>query len=93
MLNGPTYSNLVKHFFVRAEVYDRWTAEEELREKRARFPKNAQKTREELGLKEFKEIEIRSPVLGVNVVISRRSIEQLIRSKDKRMFLRDANEN
>lgn len=45
--------------------------------------KNAQKTREELGLKEFKEIEIRSFVLGVNFVITRRSIEQLIRSKDK----------
>jgi hypothetical protein len=26
MLNGPTYTNLVRHFWVRAQVYDRKAA-------------------------------------------------------------------
>ena len=51
--------------------------EAELREKRAKFPKK----------KKY------SFVLGVNVVITRRYIKQLIRSEDKKMFLRDTNEN
>jgi len=37
-LNGPTYSEPVKYFWVRAEVYDKEVAEEELRIERARDP-------------------------------------------------------
>jgi len=33
MLNGPTYLSLVRHFWVRAQVYDRKAAQLELDEK------------------------------------------------------------
>jgi len=33
MLNGPTYMNLVRHFGVRAQVYDRIAAQMEMDEK------------------------------------------------------------
>lgn len=29
MLNGPTYENLVKYFWIRAEVYDKYVAKTE----------------------------------------------------------------
>jgi len=39
MLNGKTYSNLMKYFSVRAKIYDRWAHEEELRQEREKCPK------------------------------------------------------
>jgi len=33
MLNGPTYMTLVRHFWVRAHVYDKMAAQQEMDEK------------------------------------------------------------
>jgi hypothetical protein len=54
MLNGPTYKTLVRHFWVRASVYDKAAFEAEEQEKFLLDPTLAGKTREEMGLEPFK---------------------------------------
>ena len=60
MLNGTTYTNLVKYFWVRVEVFNQYEVDKELRLKKEESVKNKGKTRQELGLNEFLETEIRS---------------------------------
>ncbi len=50
MLNCPTYENLVKHFWVRAFVYDKHAAKLEEAEKVLIDPFIEGKIREEMGL-------------------------------------------
>jgi len=64
MLNGPTYENLVRYFWVRAEIYDLHVARLEEHERVLIDPTLEGKTREELGLKPFTCTEIRSNVMG-----------------------------
>ena len=49
MLNGPTYESLVKHFWVRASVYDKHAAKFEEQEKILIDPSLEGKSREEMG--------------------------------------------
>lgn len=81
----------MKYFWVRAEVYDKEAAKEELRRERAMDPKNARKTRKKLRLKEFSEPEIRSSVLGVDSVITRSLIAKLLKVKDSGKYYKDSN--
>jgi hypothetical protein len=60
MLNGPTYKNLVRHFWVRAQVYDQKAAKLEETEKILIDPTLAGKLMKEMGLEPFTVIEIRS---------------------------------
>jgi len=70
MLNGPSYENLVKHLWVRAEVFDNHAARMEEYEKVLIDPTLGGKTREELGLKPITCTEIRSSVMGIPVSIT-----------------------
>jgi hypothetical protein len=70
MLNGPTYTNLVRHFWVRAQVYDRKAAQPEMDEKVLIDPTLAGKSRKEMGLEPFTVTEIRSSIMGIPVFIS-----------------------
>jgi len=70
MLNGPTYENLVRHFWVRASVYDKHAAKQEMDEKVLIDPSQAGKSREEMGLEPFVDLEIRSSIMGIPVLIS-----------------------
>jgi len=78
MLNGPTYKTLVRHFWVRASVYDKEASEEEERNLVILYPELEGKSREEMGLAPFKGTEIRSSVLGVPDVISEEIIAFVI---------------
>jgi len=53
MLNGPTYENLVKYFWVSEEIYDKDAAKLEGHEKVLKDPSLKGKTRAEMGLQEF----------------------------------------
>jgi len=53
MLNGPTYENLVRHFLVKAHVYDKKAAKLEETEKILIDPTLEGKSREEMGLELF----------------------------------------
>jgi len=79
MLNGPTYMNLVRHFLVRAQVYDRQVAQLEMDEKILIDPSLKDKRREEMGLEPFTSTEIRSSIMGISVFISEAVISWVIR--------------
>jgi len=78
MLNGPSYLNLVKHFWVRAEIYDLYAARLEEHEKVLIDPTLEGKTREELGLKPFTCTEIRSSIMGIPTSITEEVIARAI---------------
>jgi len=48
LLNGPTYKALVRHFWVKASIYDKKAAKEEERNLVLLYPELAGKTREEM---------------------------------------------
>jgi len=79
MLNGPTYMSLVRHLWVRAHVYDRKAAQQEMDEKVLIDPTLVGKTREEMGLEPFISTEIRSSFTGIPVYISQDVIAYVIR--------------
>ena len=54
MLNGPIYNSLVKHFWLRAEVFDVKAAHEELEQYYIEDESRRAKTRKQVGLPEFK---------------------------------------
>jgi len=70
MLNGPTYENLVRHFWVRASVYDKHAAQQEMDQKVLIDPSLAGKSREEMGLELFVDPEIISSIMGIPIFIS-----------------------
>jgi len=79
MLNGPTYLTLIRHFWVRAQLYDMRASQLEMEEKVLIDPSLKGKTREEMGLEPFRREEIRSSVLGIPVVISVDTIAGVMR--------------
>jgi len=74
MMDGPSYQNLVKYFWVRAEIYDKYVVKAEEDHMVLLNPDLKGKSRVEMGLKEFKRTEIRSNVIGIPVTI----IEEVI---------------
>jgi len=70
MLNGPTYLSLVRHFWVRAQVYDMKAAQLELDEKILLDPSPQGKTREEIRLEPFRGTKIRSSIMGIPISVS-----------------------
>ncbi|RHN51727.1 hypothetical protein MtrunA17_Chr6g0472081 [Medicago truncatula] len=70
MINRPSYENLVKDFWVKAEVfYRRNTKEEEVRAVKEN-PRLKGKSREEMGLRPFNGTKIRSTVMGMEIPIT-----------------------
>jgi len=78
MLNGPTYESLVKHFWVRASIYDKKAAELEEDQKVLIDPSLERKSRQEMGLKPFVDTEIRSSIMGVPIFINQETIAYVI---------------
>jgi len=87
MLNGPTYVELVKDFWVRAEVYDEEASMNEEIQAVINDPSLKGKTREEMGLEAFKETEIRSAVMGVPITITEEIIAKACRTEASGRFL------
>jgi len=87
MLSGPTYLSLVRHFWVRAHVYNRKDAQLELDEKILLDPSLQGKTREEIGLEPFRGTEIRSSIMGIPISISEASITWVIRRASEGKFV------
>jgi hypothetical protein len=86
MLNGPTYENLVKDFWLRAKVYDWEAARLEENQAVERDSSLKGKTREEMGLKPFKDMKIRSAVMGIPVTITEKTISRACRVSAKGKF-------
>jgi len=79
MLNGPTYINLIRHFWVRAHAYDRKAAQLEMDEKVLIDPNLDGNSKEEMGLEPFTCTKIRSSIMGIPVFISHEVIVYVIR--------------
>ncbi|XP_050878078.1 uncharacterized protein LOC127081894 [Lathyrus oleraceus] len=77
ILNGPTYPYLVKDLWVRVEVYDEVATSFEEKWNIVEDEANRRKSISEIGLKQFKEVKIRSVVMGVGVTITQRDIAKL----------------
>jgi len=86
MLNRPTYKTLVRHFWVRAHIYDRNAAKLEETEKVLIGPSMEGKNREEMGLEPFRCIEIRSSIMGIPVFISEEIISFILRRASEGTF-------
>ena len=86
MLNGLTYENLVKYFWVRAEIYDKVAAKVEEDQMVLINPSLEGKTREEMGLKEFTRTEIRSNIMGIPVTITEEVIGRACRRNVEGIF-------
>jgi len=93
MLNGPTYMNLVRHFWVRSQVYDRKAAQMEMDEKVLIDPSLQGKTREEMGLEPFRCTEIRSNIMRIPVFISEAVISLVIRRASEGRFVSGLDNN
>jgi len=93
MLNGPTYVNLVKDFWVRAEVYDLEAAKAEELEAITREPSLKGKTRKEMGLEPFRQTEIRSAVMGIPITIIEEVIAKACRVASTGRFLWNVSRN
>jgi len=91
MLNGPTYVTLVKDFWARAEVYDLEAALAEEDDTVIRNPTLRGKIREEMGLKSFKQTEIRSSVMGIPIIITEEVIAKACRVSANGRFIWNAN--
>ncbi|KAK2450535.1 hypothetical protein QL285_009648 [Trifolium repens] len=78
MLNGFVYYDIVKYFWQKAKVYDRASADKEYKDMVEKNKELRGKTRKELGLKPYREREIRSNILGINVVITQTHIAKIL---------------
>ncbi|KAK2354955.1 hypothetical protein QL285_092413 [Trifolium repens] len=78
MLNGFVYYDIVKYFWQKAKVFDRVSADEEYKNLIAKNKSLKGKTRQELGLKPYRGREIRSNILGINVVITQAHIAKIL---------------
>jgi hypothetical protein len=78
MLNGPTYEAMVRHFWVRASIYDKDASIAEEREKVLIYPSLKGKTKNEMGLEPFKYTEIKSSICGIPVVIAEWQIASVL---------------
>jgi len=87
MLNGPTYVNLVKEFWIRAEVCDVESAKSEESQAVSRNPSLNGNSREEMGLEPFRGLEIKSAVMGIPVSITEGVIAKACRMAPEGRFL------
>ncbi|RHN60096.1 hypothetical protein MtrunA17_Chr4g0021651 [Medicago truncatula] len=90
MLNRPSYLNMVKDFWVRAEVYDRRDAEDEEAKLVKDNPTLKGKSRTEMGLRPFRGTKIRSAVMGMEITITQETIARACRCSNSGLFQIDA---
>ncbi|KAK2356139.1 hypothetical protein QL285_093494 [Trifolium repens] len=78
MLNGFVYFDIVKNFWNKAYVFDKVDADEEVRKMVENDNSLIGKTRVQLGLRPFKGKEIRSNLLGVDVLITQEHVAKIL---------------
>src|SRR4030066_133903 len=87
MLNGPTYTELVRHFWIKASVFTENDAKEEEDSVIRSKPEMKGKTRMEMGLSDFTETEVSSIVLGLEMVITESMIRKLLQIPSGGLFV------
>jgi hypothetical protein len=78
MLNSFVYYDIVKNFWNKAYVFDQFAADEEVRKMVAKDKTLKGKSRVQLGLRPFRGKEIRSNLVGINVLITQEHIAKIL---------------
>ncbi|WJX61598.1 NADH:ubiquinone reductase (H(+)-translocating) [Trifolium repens] len=78
MLNGFVYYDIVKYFWNKATIFDKFSADEEVKEMVAKDKTLKGKSRVQLGLRPYKGKEIRSNIMGINVLITQEHIAKVL---------------
>ena len=92
ILHGPTYTDLVRQFWVKTEIYDKEASDRELAMKIKEDKSGKKKTRADFGLPKFEETEIRSNVMGLDVKISQSLISRVIGAPNVGLLLKGTSE-
>src|SRR4030066_2475748 len=87
MLNGPTYSELVRNFWVKASVFTEKEAKEEEASLIRSKPGMKGKSRLEMGLSDFTETEVMSNVPGLEMIITESLIRTLLQIPSGGLFV------
>ena len=78
MLNGFVYYDIVKNFWHKAYVFDEFSANEEVNKLVAKDKNLKGKSRVQLGLRAYKGKEIRSNLLGIDVLITQEHVAKIL---------------
>ncbi|KAK2350726.1 hypothetical protein QL285_097935 [Trifolium repens] len=78
MLNGFIYYDIVKYFWQKATIFDKFNADEEVRKMVGKDGSLKGKTRSQLGLRPYKGKEIRLNIMGINVLITEEHIAKIL---------------
>jgi hypothetical protein len=78
MLNGFVFYDIVKKFWNKAYVFDKFDTEEEVRKMVEKDNSLRGKTRVQMGLRPFKGKEIRSNLVGIDVLITQEHIAKVL---------------
>ncbi|KAK2389713.1 hypothetical protein QL285_063286 [Trifolium repens] len=78
MLNGFVYYDIVKYFWQKATIFDKFNADEEIRKMVEKDGSLKGKTRTQLGLRPYRGKEIRSNIKGINVLITQEHIAKVL---------------
>ncbi|KAK2435050.1 hypothetical protein QL285_020134 [Trifolium repens] len=92
LLNGPTYTELVKEFWMKASVITRDVYNKKVREKIEENPELQDRTPEEMGLRSFVSTEIESFVAGFRISIRLCHILEALKLKRDGLVLRHTDE-
>src|SRR4030065_2521262 len=89
--HGPAYTELVKNFWIEAEIFDKEASEKELVVAMSLEKTKKKKTRTDFGLPELTETEIKSNVVGVDVTVTPSMIARILKVSEGGMFLKGTN--
>ncbi|KAK2363157.1 hypothetical protein QL285_088166 [Trifolium repens] len=78
MLNGFVYYDIVKYFWQKATIFDKFNADEEVRKMVEKDGSLKGKTRTQLGLRPYRGKKIRSNIMGINVLITQEHIAKIL---------------
>ncbi|KAK2456967.1 hypothetical protein QL285_004284 [Trifolium repens] len=92
LLNGPTYTEMVKEFWMKASVITRDAYNKKVREKIEENPELQDRTPEEMGLRSFVSTEIESFVAGFRISIRLCHILEALKLKRDGLVLRHTDE-
>ncbi|KAK2415967.1 hypothetical protein QL285_038404 [Trifolium repens] len=92
LLNGPTYTEMVKEFWMKASVITRDVYNKKVREKMEENPEFKDRTPEEMGLRSFISTEIESFVAGFRISIRLCHILEALKLKRDGVIIKHTDE-
>ncbi|KAK2422868.1 hypothetical protein QL285_033365 [Trifolium repens] len=92
LLNGPTYTEMVKEFWMKASVITRDVYDRKVKEKMKENPEFKERTPEEMGLRSFISTEIESFVAGFRISIRLSHILEALKLKRDGVIIKHSDE-